>query len=256
MAPSTRVFCNLAERVLQWNVGQWSVPLRIGHAAARSEMGAMNERKTESWRSVAVIGVLMAALGCWKLPNLDGPYFDWIVVSMRVYTGVASRNPLPESSETELEPALLGTWEEFRDEPTIWTFEARSPRRYRLQISARDTIAEFEGTLHRLGSDVFLSLSLSPFPGDAAGETSESEFPPFYAFFKLIVTGDMARLEAISPSWMREMIDAGQLQIDHEVDASASIILTAPGPEIASFLERFANDPEAFSLVSGVKLRR
>lgn len=216
----------------------------------------MDRRATARLRCLAVVGTTLATLGCWNLRGLDDPFFELLGAGNRVWTGVISINPLPSSSEMELDPALLGAWNEVGEEPATWTFEAASGERYRLLIGAHGSVAALEGTFHQVGPNVFLGLASRPFPvSSSSTEPGDGDSVRFHAFFKLIVEDDVARLEGVDQAWTWEMIETGQLDIDHNPDSEDLLLLTASDVEIAAFLERFADDPAMFGVANGFELR-
>jgi len=217
---------------------------------------------------MAAVTAALLATGCWNFPNLGDPASQSLLAGITVWLEASSLNALPAGSRVELDPALLGRWNELGKPTTAWTFEATADGDYTLRLGSGGFPGLFEGTLHRVGADTFLDLSTTPFPEaspadetDAsqpeAGEEDTAETPPqIHAFFKLTIDGNVARLEGINGEKTRELITSGELELAHDPRVGFGVHITAPGEEIEAFLRRFANDPALIGLENGFELQR
>ncbi len=226
------------------------------------------DRYATAVRCMAAVTATLVTTGCWNLSGLGGPAFRSLLVGSKVWLEASSVNALPAGSRMELDPALLGRWNELGQPTTAWTFEATADGDYAVHFGSGGYSALFEGTLHRVGDDTFLDLATIAFPEaspadetDAsaaeAGEENTAETPRrIHAFFKLTIDGNVARLEGINGERTRELITSGELELAHNPSVGFGVHITAPGEEIEAFLRRFANDPAVIGLENGFELQR
>ncbi len=61
---------------------------------------------------MAVVAAVLTTTGCWNFPELDDPAFQSFLAGGNVWLEANSFNALPAGSRMDLDPALLGRWNE------------------------------------------------------------------------------------------------------------------------------------------------
>ena len=203
-------------------------------------------RSTSRTRLVGLLCAALVASGCslFGMPDLsflDDPDFRSLMVGVRVLIESPSRSPLYTEDSLVPCPALAGTWSEQGNGAT-WVFEAGGGTGYRLTVTEAEFSAALDARVVRLGRHRFVDIRLAD-PTSMFGEEPGLELR---AFFKLVVGDDGVQLAALSQDWLREALNDADVAIDHTINASGLITLTAATAELRAFVLSATNDPEAF----------
>ncbi len=154
---------------------------------------------------------------------------------------VQSIHGLYTEKETVFDPALVGTWKD--QENGLWTLEKSGEKAYTLSYTENQVPAKFEARLVRLGPYLFLDT----FPKDAGIKNSALAFHlmPTHLFTRIWIEKDTLRYAVLNFDWMKKMLAENKAMLAHETEEDW-IILTASTKDLQAFIQKYADDPEAF----------
>ncbi len=164
---------------------------------------------------------------------------------------VRSLHPLFNEEDLVFEPSLVGTWSEEDDEDT-WSFQKSGENAYDLIVTEGGLPAGFDAKLGRLGS--YLFLDLYPQEPDIKNDFYKFHLIPAHTFSRVWIEEDTLHLSMLDNDWLRDMIDQGELNIEHE-RLDGGIVLTTATDILQEFVVRHAEDDRAFP-VPGKLLRQ
>lgn len=155
---------------------------------------------------------------------------------------VQSIHGLYTENDLVFDPALIGTWAE-KENPNLWTLEKNGEKAYTLSYTENQVTAKFETRLVRLGPYLFLDT----YPKDAELKNSVLAFHlmPAHLFTRIWIEKDTIRYAALDYEWMKKQLEEKKVTLSHEIE-DGSVILTGSTKELQAFLQKYADDPEAF----------
>jgi hypothetical protein len=167
--------------------------------------------------------------------------------------GVTSVHPLYGTSDSVVEPAILGYWSPADDKTETWKFFLRPDgQSYTAIYRSEGVPAKLIAHLVRLGDQLYMDT----FPEVAQAESKKSQLnnPVFtlhlvacHVFWRIHVTGDVLKMAPLDRDHLEKALDDRTVSIAHEVQepesdgALPTIILTAPTESLQEFV-RTAGD--------------
>ncbi len=146
--------------------------------------------------------------------------------------------PLFADKDIVFNTALVGTWAGKDDEQTF-SFKQSGEKGY--TVTMRDENGEedvYAARLGRLGKSWFIDSS-------PVKDGRDFHLISTHLTTKIQLEGDTLRMSLLESDWLREMIDAGKINVPH-VFRDNEIILTATTKELQALVLRYAEDDKAF----------
>jgi len=167
---------------------------------------------------------------------------------------VPSVNPLYTEKDLIFDPALVGTWGETNDDTRL-VFTRDGEKTYKWTIHEKEGQSEFRAHLLRLGAHRFLDARVARMKGKWEGSEwgrAASVLRPAHVFFKISLTNDTLRLDALDPDWLNKLLKKDTQAIAHERITEPDhdderILLTASTADLQRFILKHAGDTNAFA---------
>lgn len=168
-------------------------------------------------------------------------------------------NPLFTEQELVLDETILGSWVDEDDDS--WVFEKSTGKSYILtyhpgeagapQSTVPGKPVRFEAHLVRLGDDLFLDLFPDSYPDSEAlgNDLALVHLVPAHTFSRFWIDQDGIKLGMLDPEWLDKGLAAGEIEIAHK-RGEEGVLLTAATSELQAFARTFADDEEAFGVIT------
>lgn len=157
-----------------------------------------------------------------------------------------SNHPLYAESELEFDPELVGSW--VNEEGDVsFVFEKTGETAYGLTVvekeGEKEESGEFQAHLIHLGAFQFLDF----YPDDLSegSEFFRSHFLRAHTIARVSVGRDQVELRFLSSEWFGKRLEDKSVDAAYEV-LGGTPVLTGTTEEVQRFVDRFANDDEAF----------
>lgn len=142
--------------------------------------------------------------------------------------------PFFTSSDLYEDPALEGRWTNGED---TWEFRRVGDGRYRLAECAPECKDEVNGTLFRLGGQLFLDVQES-------GKFTSGVFP--HGVMRLRLTGDSVDVTPLDEDAIKEGLEQKRFSLSFLSIEEKRLLITAPTAKLQQFLLRHAQDPQVW----------
>jgi len=168
---------------------------------------------------------------------------------------VPSFHPLYTEEDLVLDDRLVGLWGQDDDEDK-WIFERSEGKAYRLIQIDDNGVGRLDVHIVQLGEHRFLDT----FPAESDGSQNVMaalHSLPVHTLWKLTVEEDAVSMAVMNPTWLKEGIEKGTLQVKHEmlrVADDSGVVLTASTAELQAFVLKHADEEDAWG--GPIKLKR
>lgn len=173
---------------------------------------------------------------------------------------IPSIHPLYTEEDLIIDERLIGIWGEEDDEAT-WDFKLASERRgsdlfdymdypseksLSLIYREKNKSAEFNAHMIKLGDNYYLDFL--PYEYEIDNGLLDIHLMPVHTFARIKIENNRITLEMFDPDWLKDLLDKNKIRIKHEYQSELKIyVLTASTRSLQKFIEKYGNDPEAYS---------
>lgn len=178
-----------------------------------------------------------------------------ILLVVLIQSCIPSLHPLYTKDKIVYLDVLEGEWIDKSDSKgsKFWEFKKHENDGYLLiHTDANKAKAAFEVFVVKLGDDYFLDF----FPADShgglfQGENTMNEMAaihilPVHTFAKLIVKDNAVNIRMFDPEFLEGLFAHRQIRIKHEKLEGGDYLLTAKPAELQKFVEKYADQNEAY----------
>lgn len=174
-------------------------------------------------------------------------------------TCAGSLRPLESDEPPTFAPDLTGKWvstENGSEEKEYFFVEGAGDYTYRVRNLKEDEMLEnvYELSLVQVGSYTFFDVGFKEVKNDRESKDATAlGVLPIHFIGRIWMDGGTLRLGLLDFDWMKKMTSSGQLKlpyVEHHEGDEHLIFLTAESDQLREFVRQYAEDPEAFSMVS------
>jgi hypothetical protein len=149
-----------------------------------------------------------------------------------------SLSPLFTQDDISFNAELIGTWKNVKD-PDVLTIQKSGDKGYTIIVREKNgDSSSFKMELGRLGGYWFMD-------SQSAAKYDDYHVLPTHMIWRLWLANDTMRIASLEGDWLKQMIDARQLDIQHAVQ-NGDIVLTASTEELQKFVLQYADNASAF----------
>ena len=130
------------------------------------------------------------------------------------------------------DPALGGSWTSGNDEPILIRMDGAG---YRITFFEKNRSTTFRARLLRIGNAEILDMTCEP----PSGFMLSAHLP-----VRIWIEGDTLRFALLDTAWIKDLVRR-ELAWEEE----AGLVITAPGDQVARFLEAYGGDERAYEHV-------
>lgn len=173
----------------------------------------------------------------------------FIAVSFLLLAGciVTSVYPFYTAKDLGFEPALLGQWQDAKQENDRWEFTKAGTNAYLINWISGDQTNRIRGHLFKLGSQTFMDLF--------SAEGSCDAFPPpipSHMVLRVIQVAPTVRMAGLDHDWLKKYLSENPKAIRHhlvqtsENSDDVQVVLTAGTAELQKFILGLLDNSEAW----------
>lgn len=158
------------------------------------------------------------------------------------------------ANDLTFEPALLGQWQDVKDENGHWQFAKGGTNAYLITFTSGQDTNQIQGHLFKLNGQAFMDLF--------GTEGSCDAFPPpipSHMVLRVLQVSPTVRMAPLDHDWLRKYLAENPKAIRHHViqpdekSDDALVVLTADTPELQKFVVGLLKTPEAWQEATELK---
>lgn len=191
------------------------------------------------------------------------------LLAMLMNSCIPSLQPLYTADKLVLLNGLTGVWQADKGEtdqngkskkPEVWTFRKGEDKSYLLiHEDEEGLVAAFDVHVVKLGNHYFMDF----FPGNLPDDENVNSIGKIFkdpsqmngflkyhllavhTFAKVELSGKTLKINMFDPDFLKNLLERQQIRIKHEKTENG-YILTAPSTDLQKFVEKYAEEKEAF----------
>jgi hypothetical protein len=170
----------------------------------------------------------------------------------------ASLHPVAPEKDRVFDPSLLGKWMETKEvgETTEFLVEKEEPDGYRMSFvhPGKTLKVAYSVRVFRLGGALFYDATFSNVTlKDEMLDAADLGVYRDHFFGKVWIGPDEIRVRMLNEDWLEKALDSKKVMLRYEKGDSYSgiiTLLTGPPEEIRAFMQKYADDKDAFSMAA------
>ena len=165
---------------------------------------------------------------------------------------IPSLHPLYTEEDLILDDDLFGIWQ---DEDNTWDFllsndrhrgQDHNAKTISLVCTSKGVPAEFDLHMVQLGKYYYLDFIAREY--DIRNELLDFHLMPFHNFARVNIEAEEVRIEFFDPEWLESLLEDNKIRIEHEyMETHELYVLTASTRSLQKFIEKYGDDPNAYS---------
>lgn len=169
----------------------------------------------------------------------------WLIVVGMIFllqACIPSLHPLYTADTLVFEETFLGNWSDGPDRQ--WNFERGDNINYEVTYIDKGEAVRYEVHLVKLGTNYFLDFY---FDDEKSLPNSDiAPLIPSHSFAKVVWKQDEMSIAFFDYEWLEKLFKQRKIRLKHEVIDDETIVLTASSEELQQFVQKYADEEDAY----------